>query len=80
MLTIRTYEKICILLHRRESLKRNVAQNEAFKLAQDFFTSAKKERKHNHKWLSKKIASSYEKFDPSAEGNTQILSEKNPQF
>ena len=55
----RTDEERCILLDRRESLKKNVAQNITFKRAQDFFTLPKKERKRNCNRLYKKIASSY---------------------
>ena len=78
MLTIR---KRCILLDRRESLKRKVAQSKAFQRAQDFSTFAKlKERKRNYKRLyKKKNASSHEKFDQSTKGSIQILSEKIPQ-
>ena len=78
MLTIR---KRCILLDRRESLKRKVAQSKAFQRAQDFSTFAKlKEKKRNYKRLYKKNASSHEKFYQSTKGSIQILSEKIPQL
>lgn len=52
----RTDEERCILLDRRESLKKNVAQIITFKRAQDFFTLPKKERKRNCNRLYKKFS------------------------